>query len=224
MSNLVYQRTGDLQKAIQQLIGNLNSTGSGKGADAIATNDGTVQSDITALQTSVTALQIDNASSATVAASAGINTVETYISVPISIAANTSLAGDSFVFEILGNCTSSAANASTFTIRFGSNGTTADSSLGAFGTFAATTGTNIPFSVRIILTIRTIGAGGTCIFSGFGVNNSTSNGISASATFTGVGAPSAVDTTGNAFLGVSYKTGAATTTTTFQQVIITKIS
>jgi hypothetical protein len=62
------------------------------------------------------------------AATAGINTPETTV-VSYTVAANTIAAGTTYRVVAYGTCTSSAANVSNLRIRFGSTGTSSDTSL-----------------------------------------------------------------------------------------------
>jgi hypothetical protein len=153
---------------------------------------------------------------ALVSASGAINTTETYISPSFPIPANTLQVGTTYRITVAGTCTSTVGNVSTFTLRLGTAGTTADTSVCTVTCTGATTGTSVPFMAEFFVTIRSIGSGGTAMGAGKVVNSGTtgisSNGVGGG----GSTATSAVNTTVQNFLGVSYKTALATTTSTFQ--------
>jgi hypothetical protein len=153
-----------------------------------------------------------------------INTVETYLTPQFKFPANTLVAGNSFRITLTGTNTSTVANLSTFTVRMGTAGTTADTSLGTVTATSATSGTNTPFSVSAIVTIQSIGSNGSVIFSG-SLANSNTIGINTTQTPVMVlGSPTTgMNTTNALYLGVTYKSAAATTTSTFQQAIVEHI-
>jgi hypothetical protein len=156
--------------------------------------------------------------------SSAINTVETYLNPQFKLNANTLVAGNSYRITVTGTNTSTVANLSTFTVRMGTAGTTADTSLGTVTATSATTGTNIPFSVSCVVTVQSIGSNGSVIFSG-SLTNSGTTGINTTQTPVMVlGSPTAgMNTTGALYLGITYKSAASTTTSTFQQVIVEHI-
>ncbi len=155
--------------------------------------------------------------------SAAINTTATYITPAFAIPANSLNAGDSFEITIQGTCTSTAANVSTFTVRMGTAGTTADTSVLALTCTAANSGTNIPFSIRAIVVVRTTGAPGTAV-ADISLMNKGVTGVSAvTNTVEGLGATANITTTGTLYLGVTYSSAAATTTCTFRNMTIRKI-
>lgn len=154
------------------------------------------------------------------AASAAINTVETLITPAFQIPANFLQVGTTYRITVSGTCTSTVANLSTFTIRIGTNGTVADVSVATITCTAAASGTTIPFTATFLVTIRSIGAGGTCMGSGMivntGVTGISSNGVGGG----GSTATAAVNTTVANFLEVTYKSAATTTTCTFQMAVL----
>jgi hypothetical protein len=157
---------------------------------------------------------------ASVAVSAALNTVETLITPATPIPANFLQVGTTYRITVSGTCTSTVANLSTFTIRLGTAGTVADTSIATITCTAAASGAAIPFQAVFYVTIRSIGAGGTAMGSGSLVNTGIT-GISAN----GVGgggstATAAVNTTVANFIEVTYKSAAATTTSTFQMAIV----
>ena len=156
--------------------------------------------------------------------SSAINTVETYLTPQFKFPVGTLVAGNSFRITLTGTNTSTVANLSTFTIRLGTAGTVADTSLGTITATAATTGTNVPFSVTAVVTIQSIGSNGSAIFSG-SLANSGTTGINTTQTpvFVLGSSTSGINTTVASYLGITYKSAAATTTSTFQQAIIEHI-
>jgi len=122
---------------------------------------------------------------------------------------------------IAGTCTSTAANTSTFRVRIGTAGSTADGVIATFVTGAAqTSGTTIPFHGEIMLTVRTIGASAT-ITGDMTLLNSGTTGIAT--VTTQVISPTAASfnsTTAAMFIDVTYQSAATTTTSTFNQAAI----
>lgn len=160
---------------------------------------------------------------ATVANSAAINTTETYITSAYQIPANNLAAGDVFKITIQGTCTSTVANLSTFNVRFGTAGTTADTIILATTCTSAVSGTNTPFMFEAWVTVRTIGAPGTAIASSR-ISNTGVLGISDTPNvIAGNGTTANITTTGALFLGVSYVTAAVTTTSTFYTAVVEKV-
>lgn len=152
------------------------------------------------------------------AASAGINSTQTVVE-SISIPANSLKAGTTYRIKASGVCTSTAANASNFRARIGP--TTLTGAIAAVvNPTAATSGTNIPFSVELLFTVRTIGASGTAIGSGTLLNNGVT-GVSAAAVVVGqVTTAVTVDTTVTNLVELTYQAAATTTTCTFHNALI----
>ena len=154
------------------------------------------------------------------AATAAITTTETKLA-SFVIPANTMAAGTSFRITLFGTCTSTAANTSNIRVRLGTAGTTADAVVALVAPVAATTGTNVPFSVTMLVTIRTAGAAGTAAGSGMLTNFAYSTGIATNGV--SVGTPTsgvAVNTTVANTIQVSYASTAATTSSIFQLATI----
>lgn len=153
-------------------------------------------------------------------ATAAINTTETIIVQSPVLTANRFMTSTFIRITFTGTNTSSVANASTFRVRIGTAGTTADTLV-----FTATTGnsaasgTNIAFRGQIDITIRTIGASATA-YGTLTLNNQGSTGISTVLTQVINGTMSTFNSTNANFVSVSYLSAAATTTSTFQQAII----
>lgn len=156
-----------------------------------------------------------------VADSAGINSTETVIVKSAALLANRLVAGTVIRATLNGTCTSTAANVSTFAIRIGTAGTTADAIVFSGPTIAAaTTGTSIPFSAVLEVTVRTTGAAATAMGT-LKVYNAGATGIST--VLTQVILPTMTTfntTTANNIVSVTYKAAASTTTSTFKQAFI----
>lgn len=158
------------------------------------------------------------------AATSAISTSETVLATdPLGSAYLAS--GTTFNVKLFGTCTSSVANNSTFTLRFGSTGTTADPSIGTFVVAAATSGSAVPFALDIPVTVRTIGSGTSATIYGYGVlSNSGTTGIAASAlTVAPLTASTFSSVVPAGILSVSYKSAASTTASTFQNAIISAL-
>jgi len=155
------------------------------------------------------------------AASAGINSTETQV-VGLALPANSVSAGTTYRIMASGVCTSSAANVGHFRARIGTTTLTGNIAVDVSPT-AAASGTAIPFSVDILVTVRTSGASGAVIGSGNLANNGAT-GVSAAATAVAQStATVALDTTANKILELTFQAAAATTTCTFHDAAITPI-
>lgn len=152
-----------------------------------------------------------------VSASAGINTTETIIAKTRALAANRLIAGTTLRITFYGTCTSSAANASTFSVRIGTAGTTSDGLMVQCATAnAATSGTNIPFQAILEVVVRTTGASATC-YGYLTLHNQGTTGIATAVTRVTVGTFTNFNTTtANNIISATYKSAASTTTSTFQ--------
>lgn len=153
--------------------------------------------------------------------SAGINTTETVIIKSAPLAAHRLQSGTVIRCTLIGSCTSSAANISTFGVRIGTNGTAADGIVESAATsVAATTGTNIPFKAVFEFIVRVTGAAATS-HGYLSLYNTGITGISAVQsqvslpTFTNFNT-----TTANNIISFTYKSAAASTTATFQDAWI----
>jgi hypothetical protein len=151
-----------------------------------------------------------------VAATAGINTTETIITQK-AIAASQLIAGTTYRITVYGTCTSTAANASNIRVRLGTAGTTADPVVAVITPTAATSGSSVPFKANLFVTIRTTGSGtGTTVGQG-DLNNNGVTGISAAAdVISAVTTTSALNTTVQNTISLTYSSAATTTTSTFQ--------
>lgn len=119
-----------------------------------------------------------------------------------------------------GTCTSTAANASNFKVRFGPYAGGSDTlMLTAATAAAATSGTSIPFSVLIVFTVRTIGVSGTVAGSLVLINGGTT-GISTVVTQVIAMTAAAINTTVASYITFQYNSAAATTTSTFTNAVI----
>jgi hypothetical protein len=138
--------------------------------------------------------------------------------------------GTTFRITVSGTCTSSSANLSHFKVYIGSGaaGTTANQALAVdIAPTSPNSGSNIPFSVEAIVTIRATGAGGTASILGSGVlSNNGATGVTAAAsgnvvaqtTTAATGTNFATTGTNNIYL--DYVSAATTTTCTFYNAAI----
>lgn len=155
-----------------------------------------------------------------VADSAALNTAETVLAVSGAFPSGAMTVGQVFEFVTNGTCTSTVANASTFTIRIGTTGTTSDTAVATFTTAtAAASGTTIPFSARAYLTIRTTGAAAT-VQGRLAVDNAGATGIATVLTQVLTPTTATFTTLAANKISITYKSAATTTTSTFQQSYI----
>jgi hypothetical protein len=161
--------------------------------------------------------------SAITSASAGINTTNTIISSTVAasnrLMANALRAGCSIRFTVIGTCTATVANASTFRVYMGTNNTTGDTAVLTAAVTSAATGTAVPFLITITLTCRTVG-GSASFYGAMTVLNNGVTGISstADANLTVLGTMATVASTSALYVNLAYVSAATTTTTTFQVV------
>jgi len=153
-------------------------------------------------------------------ASSGINSAETVIGgASNAIPPNFLKAGQNIKVTILGTCTSSATNASTFALRVGPLGTVSDAvAATCTACTAAASGTAVPFKVTYDLTVRTVGAAAT-LYGSCTVLNTGVTGLSDAAVKVTAFTASAFDSTATNFWMPTYVAAASTTTCTFQNVI-----
>lgn len=155
------------------------------------------------------------------AASGAINTVETILVQTPPLSAKRMTPGLIICVTYMGTCTSSASNISTFNLYSGTAGTTSDTKFCSTPIAAAqTSGTTIPFTVVVEVTVRTVGTAAT----GFGmltlVNQGTT-GISTTASQVITSTMATWDTTvEGTILSASWFSAANTTTSTFQEAFI----
>lgn len=153
-------------------------------------------------------------------ASAAINTTETILVSSPVLTANRFMASTYITIIFSGTNTSSVAGTSTFRVRIGTAGTTADTLVFTATTAnSAASGTNIAFRGQIDITIRTVGATATA-YGTLTLNNAGSTGISTVLTQVINGTMSSFDSTTANIVSLSYLSAATTTTSTFQQAII----
>jgi hypothetical protein len=153
-----------------------------------------------------------------IAATAGINTTETVVD-SIVLPVNALKVGSTIRIKASGVCTSTVANASNFRFRIGA--TTLTGAIASVVTpTAAASGTNIPFSVELLVTVRTIGASGTAIGSGTLLNNGVTGVSAAAVVVNQVTTAVTIDTTTALRLELTYQAAAATTTCTFHNALI----
>jgi hypothetical protein len=155
--------------------------------------------------------------------SAGINTTETVVVKSGTLAANRLVAGTVIRAVLEGTCTASAANTSTFQIRIGTAGTTADTLVFSGVTAAsAVTGTAVPFRAILELTVRTVGVSATATgFLTIQTTGGTATGISTIPVQVILPTMTAFNTTtASNIISATYKSAATTTTCTFKQAFI----
>jgi hypothetical protein len=164
----------------------------------------------------VVASTLNNASIKTT--SSGINATEAVVT-SLSPPANSLKAGATYRIKASGVCTSTVANASNFRVRIGT--TTLTGAIASVVTpTAAASGTAVPFSVELLVTIRSSGVGGTALGSGTLLNNGVT-GVSAAAVVVGqVTTAVTVDTTAVNLIELTYQAAASTTTCTFYNATI----
>jgi hypothetical protein len=160
-----------------------------------------------------------NGQAAIVANVSGINTTETVIVKSTAFPANRLIAGTHIRVTLTGTCTATVANTSTFTLRWGTAGTTADGAICTPVTAASGTGTTIPFKVVMEFTVRVPGAAATS-FSDFLIESLTNGMIGANTLSIIQPTMSAFNsTTALGILSLTYKTAATTTTSTFNEAV-----
>jgi hypothetical protein len=154
------------------------------------------------------------------AASSAINTTETLLVKTPALDVNRLKVGTVIRVTLIGTCTSTVGNTSTFALRLGTAGTVSDGTIATGTVTAAASGTTIPFKVSYELTVRTIGTAGTG-FATFTVENTGVTGVAAVNTTVVNATMSAFNTqTSGNILSATYKSAATTTTSTFQQAFI----
>jgi hypothetical protein len=170
-----------------------------------------------------------------VAATSGINTTETLLVNAALVIPNTYVgnsiagtlnAGSVVRATIVGTCTSSNADVSTFTLRMGTAGTVAgDTSVATWTVTSSGSGSSVVFRAVLDLTIRTLQTTSSANGTGYGslaVQNTGATGI-VGVTNTVVASASAISalpTNTATYLDISYVSAATTTTTTFQEAIL----
>ena len=146
-----------------------------------------------------------------------IYTVQTIIT-PNPYAMRSAYGGDTYRITIYGTCTSNAANTHTFNILSGYYNTLSDQVIGSISFNAATSGTNIPFKLEILLTWD-MASGTKMKICGTCLNNGVT-GIAASAVTIFTPALSAtVSDTSTPYLNVSYQSSNSGTSCVFQTVV-----
>ena len=162
----------------------------------------------------------------TVAATGGINTVDTIITPAFQVPAGVMVAGCAYRIKIVGTCTPTAGNLSTFTVRIGTANSTSDTTLMTITATSATSGSSVPFYAEIIVIVRTLNSSsGNVIASGVLTNTGTT-GINTTATpvfVLGTVVTSINTTTAANYISCSYKSAASTTTSTFQMVTVEQL-
>lgn len=217
--------SGTLTVANTGVTSNVAGTGitvSGATGAVTITNAGVTSLAGTALQITASAstgavtLSLPTPSAAITAASSGINTAETVIQKLLVGTPPTT--GSTYCIEAIGTCTATVANLSTFTVRVGTAGTTSDTSVGTLTATSPTSGTTIPFYVKLFVTFR---SATSVIITGV-LNNSGTTGISATTNVVAAGSATTI-TNANNYIDLTYKSAASTTTSTFQSAVIYQV-
>lgn len=151
-------------------------------------------------------------------ATAAIANTETVV-LSATLAANLLQAGTTLRFRASGVGTATGATAgSTWRVRVGPTTLTGTIPASLTGTSAA--GTNIPFMVEAVVTVRTAGAAGT-IIGGFVYNaNAATGNLNTTIAVAQVTTAVAVDTTVANLFELTYISGVSTTTSTFHNAVL----
>lgn len=152
-----------------------------------------------------------------VASSGAINTTETIlVKTPLIPGSGGTLqVGSVIKATLLGTVTSTNADVSTFGIRAGILGTTADQLVASAAVTSSGSGTGVAFEADIEFVVRTLGAAGTGEM-GLRVSNTGVTGLVAVTNTVVLAAGTNLATTTATFLEVTYVSAAVTTTATFQ--------
>lgn len=148
------------------------------------------------------------------AASAAITTSETPI-LSMAIPANTLGAGISFKIRLFGAATSGIATTSNLRVRLGTANSNSDPVVAAITPTSALGGSNVPFGAEFLITVRTGGASGTMAGMGQLVNNGAL-GITATGSVIGANTTSTVNTAVANYIRITFQSGNAATSATFQ--------
>lgn len=162
-----------------------------------------------------------NLRSAITANTAGITNTETQV-VGLTIPASRLYAGASFRITVQCTVTSSAANAVTIRARVGTT-TLTGNIITSNAPTATTTASADGFTWEAVLTVRSIGAGGTVIGNSFFVGGAAQP-FSAATGHSGTTATVAIDTTVQNILEATIVTAAGTTTVTGRDAVIEQIA
>lgn len=143
------------------------------------------------------ASSVTNPQASIVANSSTITSTDTYVTAAYLIAASTLAAGNRFRITMYGNYTPNnpGTDYMTFTVRFGTAGTTADTSI--LSATAAPTPTHNGIYYQFDVTVRTTGSSGTVLCNG--------NGISLNTDGVQLGSSTTINTTNALYLGLSVK-------------------
>jgi len=152
-----------------------------------------------------------------------VSNTDTYLGNFMAIPVNSLAAGNAFEITVVGQATSTVANTVTFTVRYGTAGTTADASIGTAVFTAATSGSGNGFRVKFYVAYTTIGSSGAA-FVGNELINTAGAGISTNNTVVSQpGATTSCNTTTSNKLGVSLVSSAATTNFKIMTVTIQRM-
>lgn len=153
-----------------------------------------------------------------VAATGAIANTETVVT-SATIPANLMKAGTTFRIVASGVGTASTSTAgSTWRIRIGTTTLTGNIAASLTGTSAS--GSNIPFSVTALVTVRTAGASGSALGSIVYNSNAATGNLNTTIAVGQVTATVAVDTTAQKLVELTYISGVSTTTSTYHNAVI----
>lgn len=149
-----------------------------------------------------------------------VSNTEVYL--PVTGFACSLPAGSTYRVKINGTCTSTASGSTTWRMKIGTANNATDSTYLTFTTTVPASGSSIPFTLEMELSVRAEGSSGQVVTSGFLVNNGTT-GISSSAVVVNAGSISTVDTTAGNYLGVSAQTSSANISLSVRQMTIERV-
>lgn len=157
--------------------------------------------------------------SATTAASGAINTTATVIAGGTNsgavFPANSLKVGTVIRISIPFSCTSSAADTATWSLRFGTAGTTADTAFATVAVTSATSGTGILGKVVIEFVVTTVGTTGTTLGQLVMWNTGITGAATNNCTVVAITPSAVLNTTVTSYMTVSFITSATTCTYTF---------
>lgn len=134
-----------------------------------------------------------------------------------TIPANTLQTGTSFRVTVFGTFTTTSTTTSNFRVRIGTSGTSSDVLAAVVAPVSHNSGTAVPFTVSITVTIRTTGASGTLAGNGVLTNFADATGIEKDGMAVGVPVVgAAVNTTVANQIHLSYQSGHTNARAAFQ--------
>lgn len=162
-------------------------------------------------------LSVNSPATGRVSTTGAITTSEVYVASPLQ--QQQIAAGDIIRATIYGTCTSSAGGTVTVRFKIGSNASTADANAFTVTWTAAASGTNIPFKLELLMTVRTLGTTANITLTGCLINNGTT-GVYTQATQVIAPQNSTFNSTAGNWFGVSLLTSTASTALTIQNAVM----